>query len=151
MLTQMMTGDLHNATRCNVGRGRRGFTLVEVLIALAIAALGFGVILHSVGLQMSVVANSLNRHQMLLYASQVLETNLASGLVEEEVTEAEISSSSATEEGEDASEAIERFVYSLDTQPVTADPRIQQVTAQITSPSGQLLRLSAYRLRVKRD
>lgn len=146
-----MTGEPRNKNRCTAEKRRPGFTLIEVLVALAIAALGFGVVLHSVGLQMSVVANSMNRHQMLLYASQVLETNLANGLVEEEVTETELTSSNAKEEGEDASEAIERFTYALDTSPVTADPRIQQVSAQINSPNGSMLRLSAYRLRIKRD
>jgi prepilin-type N-terminal cleavage/methylation domain-containing protein len=133
-------------------RAGEGFTLVEVLVALAMAAIGFGVILHSVGLQMSMVANSLNRHQMLLYASQVLETHLANGLVEEQVTEAEVSSSQE-EEGEegDPSQLLPRFIYGLDTQPVTADPRVQQVTASVKGPIRGGVRLSAYRLRVKRD
>jgi prepilin-type N-terminal cleavage/methylation domain-containing protein len=135
----------------NSKRGDKGFTLVEVLIALAMAAIGFGVILHSVGLQMSLVANSLNRHQMLLYASQVLETSLANGLTEEQVTEAEVSSDDSEAGGEEATEAMPRFIYGLDTQPVTADPRVQQVTASIKAPNGGGVRLSAYRLRVKRD
>lgn len=128
-----------------------GFTLVEVLIALAMAALGFGVILHSVGMQMSLVANSLNRHQMLLYASQVLETNLANGLTEEKVTEAEISGDDPESEDYDAGKLLPKYVYGIDTMPVTADPRVQQVTAFIQGPNGGSLRLSAYRLRVKRD
>ena len=125
--------------------------MVEVLIALAMAALGFGVILHSVGLQMSLVATSLNRHQMLLYASQVLETQLANGLVEEQVTEAEVSSEEQEGEEGDPSQLLPRFVYGLDTQPVTADPRVQQVTATVKGPIRGGIRLSAYRLRVKRD
>jgi prepilin-type N-terminal cleavage/methylation domain-containing protein len=139
-----------------MGDGKRkkpeAFTLVEVLIALAIAAIGFGVILHSIGMQLSLVGNSLTRHQMLLYASQVLETSLANGLVEEQVTDAEISAAAEddSDQGE-ASEAIARFVYGLETVPVTADPRVQQVTASIKGPSHHGLRLSAYRLRVKRD
>lgn len=133
---------------------KQGFTLVEVLIALAIAALAFGVILHSVGLQMSVVANSIDRHQMLLYASQVLETNLANGLTEETVTDAEISDQAESEEGETSAEddaKITRYVYSLESMPVTADPRVQQVTASIKGRNGGGVRLSAYRLRVTRD
>lgn len=143
-----MTGDRKNEPQ----RRGEGFTLVEVLIALAMAALGFGVILHSVGMQMSLVANSLNRHQMLLYASQVLETNLASGKVEEEVTDAEISSSLQDDEGgQEATEIMTRFIYSLETNPVTADPRVQQVTAALQGPNKMGVRLSAYRLRVIRD
>ena len=129
----------------------KGFTLVEVLIALAMAALGFGVILHSVGMQMSLVANSLNRHQMLLYASQVLETNLANGMTDEKVTEAEISGENPESEDFAGSQLMSKFVYSIDTNPVTADPRVQQVTAHIQGPSGVGLRLAAYRLRIKRD
>jgi prepilin-type N-terminal cleavage/methylation domain-containing protein len=128
-----------------------GFTLVEVLLALAMAALGFGVILHTVGLQMSLVANCLDRHQMLLYASQVLETNMAKGLTEEKVTDAEISSKDMEpEEGEEDLEVAPRFVYGLESNPVTADPRVQQVTASIKGRNSGI-RLSAYRLRVKRD
>lgn len=143
-----MTGDRKKEP---AGRSE-GFTLLEVLIALAMAALGFGVILHSVGMQMSLVANSLNRHQMLLYASQVLETNLSKGLVEEEVTEAEISSDFEDDEGgQEATEIMSRFIYSLESNPVTADPRVQQVTAALQGPNKMGLRLSAYRLRVQRE
>lgn len=143
-----MTGDSpHKAARPG-----RGFTLVEVLLALAMAALGFGVILHSVGMQLSLVANSVTRHQMLLYASQVLETNLANGLVEEQISEAEISADSEIEDGsETPTSVLTRYVYGLDTEPVTADPRVQQVTASVQAPNGGHLRISAYRLRVKRD
>jgi hypothetical protein len=119
-------------------------------MALAMAALGFGVILHSVGLQLSLVANSMTRHQMLLYASQVLETSLANGLVEEQVSEAEISMD-PVDGSETPNSVMTRFVYGLDTQPVTADPRVQQVTASIEGPNRQRLQISAYRLRVKRD
>ena len=140
-----MTGELKKEQR------GKGFTLVEVLIALAMAALGFGVILHSVGLQMSLVANSLGRHQMLLYASQVLETNLANGLVEEKVTDAEFSTKEADEGDGDGGAVPVKFLYSLDANPVTADPRVQQVTTTILGPKGRAVRLSAYRLRVKRD
>jgi prepilin-type N-terminal cleavage/methylation domain-containing protein len=141
-----MTGDPQKKARAGPG-----FTLVEVLMALAMAALGFGVILHSLGMQLSLVANSMTRHQMLLYASQVLETNLANGLVEEQVSEAEISQQDSQGEGDDPTAVMARYMYGLDTQPVTADPRVQQVTATVQGPNGQQVRLSAYRLRVKRD
>ncbi len=131
-----------------------GFTLVEVLISLAIAAIGFGVVLHSVGLQMALVANSLNRHQTLLYASQVLEAKLASGDVEEDITDAEIRAFDRdTESGSDMAAAggsVVRYLYSLEAQPVTADPRVQQVTTRVQGGRSSL-RLSAYRIRVKRN
>ncbi len=131
-----------------------GFTLVEVLIALAMAALGFGVVLHSVGLQMTVVATSVDRHQMLLYASQVLETNLALGLGEDEVDERELQEDDEedvdAEDYRDQMVKASRYLYSLKMKPVTADPRIQQVTARVQgSRSG--ISLSAYRLRIQRE
>ena len=46
---------------------------------------------------------------------------------------------------------ITRYVYSLESMPVTADPRVQQVTASIKGRNGGGVRLSAYRLRVTRD
>lgn len=132
---------------------RLGFTLVEVLIALALAAVGFGVVLHSVGMQMSLVANSIERHQMLLYASQILETNLAKGQAEEDIDEAEISSSmdeiSADEKAQGYEKAT-KFVYSMKIEPVTSDPRVQEVAVTVKGSKSRL-RLSAYRVRVKRD
>lgn len=145
-MLQKMTGEKKGQKQTG-----RGFTLVEVLVALAMAALGFGVILHSVGLQLSLVSSCLERHQMLLSASQILESRLASGQVEDDVTEEELEAAVEGEQGEDATEALVRYTYSLTTHPVTADPRVQQVTAMVKGPNGPGIRLSAYRLRVKRD
>lgn len=123
-----------------------GFTLVEVLIALAIAAIGFGVILHSIGLQMSLVATSVERHQMLLHASQALETSLSRGTSGDEEVEAPIGSSERDQEDGE----VQRFFYSLSAKPVTADPRIQEVTVTVKGSRGQT-RLAAYRVRVRRE
>jgi prepilin-type N-terminal cleavage/methylation domain-containing protein len=125
-----------------------GFTLVEVLIALAIAAIGFGVVLHSVGLQMTLVATSVERHQMLMFASEVLETSLSRGTLGDEVVDQPISHTTRKQEEEGT--VPPRFFYALSTQPVTADPRIQQVSVIVRGDRGQV-RLSAYRLRVRRD
>lgn len=147
MLTKVTEAPKHKSVRS-------GFTLVEVLISLAIAAIGFGVVLHSVGLQMSVVANSLNRHQMLLYASQVLEAKLASGEVEEDITDAEIRAFDRDSESDSSAAAgagtVARYLYSLEARPVTADPRVQQVTTAVKGGRSSL-RLSAYRIRVQRN
>lgn len=125
----------------------RGFTLVEVLIALAVGAVAFGVVLHSVGLQMTLVANSVERHQMLMYASEALETALARGTLGEEEIEAPIDRSSRNSDEEEAAPA---FFYSIGAKPVTADPRVQQVSVTVKGRRGQV-RLSAYRLRVRRN
>ena len=128
-----------------------GFTLVEVLIALAIAAVGFGVVLHGIGLQMTLVATAVERHQMLMYASESLETAMARGTTGEEMVEEPIerftrSNSEREEEGLETA----RFFYKISAEPVTADPRVQQITVQVRADRGQV-RLSAYRLRVKRQ
>ena len=128
---------------------RQGFTLVEVLIALAMAALGFGVVLHSVGLQMSLVSTSLDRHQMLMYASEALETNLANGTIEEESEPKEVPIGRQNTDQAEAEAALSKYFYSLEARPVTADPRVQQVSVHVKGPLG-FVRLSAYRLRVKR-
>ena len=133
---------------------KSGFTLVEVLIALAMAALGFGVVLHSVGLQMTTVATSVDRHQMLLYASQVLETNLALGLGEDEVDEKELQEDEESDiDSEDRNDQMvkaSRYTYSIKMRPVTADPRVQQVTARVQGGRSGMS-LSAYRLRIQRE
>lgn len=139
-------------TRVGKISAREGFTLVEVLVALAMAAVGFGVVLHSVGLQMAVVAGAVDRHQMLLYSSQLLETNLAAGLGEEDVDEQELveEDESDSEDRRDQMVKASQYLYSIKLSPVTADPRIQQVTATLRAGRGST-RLSAYRLRIQRE
>lgn len=132
---------------------RSGFTLVEVLIALAIAALGFGVVLHSVGLQMSLVAGAVDRHQMLMHASEALERTLSSGKFVNSGSELAYDNpdtdQNSEQEGEEELEAAQYF-YTLNASPVTADPRIQKVSVKVRGGRGQV-HLSAYRIRVKRD
>lgn len=129
----------------------QGFTLVEVLIALALAAIGFGVVLNGVGLQMTLVATSVEKHQMLMYASEAMENAMSRGTLGDEEVEESINhfSRSKSEREEEGLEQAE-FLYSISTQPVTADPRVQQVTVQVRGDRG-LVRLAAYRLRVKRE
>ena len=128
----------------------QGFTLVEVLVALAIAALGFGVVLHSLGLQMSLVGSSLERHQMLMYASEALEANLTAGTLNDTEVEVPFDQSRGTDRSESQAIQSAQYFYSLGVQPVTADPRIQQVSVRVEGRRGQV-RLSAYRLKVRRE
>lgn len=134
------------------GGSRQAFTLVEVLLALAIAAIGFGVVLHSVGLQLSTVSTSIERHQMLMFASQALETSMARGTMgeEEEIKDQPIDDFRSGDQEDDLARQSARFVYSLDAKPVTADPRVQQVSVTVKGSRG-VTRLAAYRLRVKRQ
>ena len=126
----------------------KGFTLVEVILALAIAALGFGVVLHSVGLQMTLVSSSVERHQMLMYASEALEAALARGTLGDEEVEVPIGRQSRNQDKEGVPE-LTGYLYNITAKPVTADPRVQQVTVTVKGRRGQV-RLSAYRLRVRR-
>lgn len=126
---------------------QHGFTLVEVLIALAIAAIGFGVVLHSMGLHLSSVANSIDRHQMLMYGSQVLEESLAKGTFGDVEFDERSVGAYDDQEGD---LRVERYFYTLENDPVTADPRILQVTANIRGGRGSL-RLSAYTIRIQRE
>lgn len=134
------------AANCNRSK-QQGFTLVEVLIALAMAALGFGVVLHSVGLQMSLVSGCLDRHQMLLYGSQVIETQMAAGVSSEKIVDETLAVAPTSDSTE-----LEptQFVYGVDSQPVTADPRMQQVNVTVKNGRHQI-RLSAYRVRIRRN
>lgn len=132
----------------NCVSGNQGFTLVEVLVALAMAAIGFGVVLHSVGQQMTLVATSVDRHQMLLYASQALETGMARGVSgEEEVEEQPIGRQD--ENQDDSAVQPAEYFYKLESKPVTADPRVQQVSVTVRGNRGRV-KLGAYRLRVRR-
>lgn len=128
---------------------KSGFTLVEVLVALAIAALGFGVILHSLGLQLTTVATSVDRHQMLMSASQVLETSLANGKLVQDRSDVPLVSDRRSSR-ESTSIEISRFLYSLRSSPVTSDPRIQQVQTTVTNGRRRAT-LSAYRLKIRRE
>lgn len=128
----------------------RGFSLVEVLLALAMAAVGFGVVLHSVGRQMAVVSGSLDRHQMLMYASEALESNLARGVINNEVEEHEVPIGAFGDTEDEAETEVAKYFYKVEAAPVTADPRVEQVTVTINGDKGTL-RLSAYRLKVRRE
>lgn len=116
-------------------------------MALAMAALGFGVVLNSIGKQLTLVATSIDRHQMLMHASESLETSMARGTQGNEEVEEPIPGFSRAAQEESVQAA---YFYSLQAKPVTADPRVQQVSVTVKGDRGRV-RLSAYRLRVKRE
>lgn len=118
-------------------------------MALAIAAIGFGVVLHSVGLQLSMVAGSVDRHQMLMYASEALEAGMARGTLGDEVVNDEPIGAFGRTEDESATQ-VANYLYAIDAKPVTADPRVEQVSVTVKGDRG-IVRLSAYRIRVRRD
>lgn len=113
---------------------REGFTLVEVLVAVAIVALALGVILRSSSLQILTISRSMTRYQAMLYASSVLEVKLAQGISDTKVED-----------------SVGRYSYSLETSVVTADPRVQQVRVLVDGGGNVGVSLAAYRLRIRGD
>ncbi|MCA9791672.1 MAG: prepilin-type N-terminal cleavage/methylation domain-containing protein [Candidatus Eremiobacteraeota bacterium] len=113
---------------------RTGFSLLEVLAAMAIAALTFGVLLRSVSLQILTISRATARYQSLSYASALLERKMAEGVTEDEAI----------------TDELDDYSYRVDTHVVTADPRVQQVEVVVKSNQGGGASLSAYRLRIRR-
>ncbi len=111
-----------------------GFTLVEVLVAVAIVSLALGVILRSSSLQILTISRATTRYQAMLYASSVLEVKLAQR-VGDSTVEDEVGS----------------YSYSLETSAVTADPRVQQVRVVVNGKGNVGVSLAAYRLRIRGD
>ena len=104
-------------------RGDRGFTFLELLIAVAILGTAFTVLLsaHATAIRQEGRARSLMRATLL--ARQVLtETEIADDLP------------LGTQEGE-FGEGFEGFTWNRRVE-TTEFPRIRQVTIQVTWPSG---------------
>lgn len=113
---------------------RRGFTLSEVLLGLALAALVLGVVLQSTTRDTLSVARMPSRYQALLRASQVLEYRMEEDRQSDDAT----------------GSAGEKFPYDLSTKPVVSDPRVEQVEVAVASGDRRREVVSAYRLRVRR-
>ena len=112
-----------------------GFTLVEVLIALGLAAVVLGVVLQSASRDVLSVSRTPQRYQALLRASQVLEVRM-----EED-----------RQGGDPLGSVGEKFPYDLSTKPVVTDPRVAQVEVAVGSGGRQRESVSAYRLRIRRQ
>lgn len=114
------------------GRPAGGFTLLEVLLALALAALVLGTLLSSAGVQTLRIARIGPRYQALLCASRILEKAADEGFRGEE---------SGNERGLD---------WRLRTSPVSADPRLEQIRVELPGAGpGSSVVLTAYRLRAR--
>ena len=114
---------------------RKAFTLVEVLLGLALTSIVLGVVLQSATRDTLSVARTPDRYQALLRASQVLEYRM-----EED------------RQGDDArGSAGEKFPYDISNKPVVTDPRVEQVEVIVGAGSGLRETVSAYRLRIRRS
>ncbi len=118
----------------DIGRPTGGFTLLEVLLALALAALVLGTLLSSAGVQTLRIARIEPRYQALLTASRVLEKAADQRFRGEE---------SGSGQG---------LEWRLQTAPVPADPRLEQIRVEVrgTRPGTSVV-LAAYRLRARHE
>lgn len=119
----------------------RAFSLVEVLVAMALAALVLGVLLRSVGLELSGVARVMPRFQNLVLASYELEAALGERTPGEETRDFY---PYPLQPGEGDPWKLE-----LSSEVTTADPRLEQVTLVLTPTNGPPVTVSAYRLRAR--
>ncbi len=107
----------------------RGFTLLEVLIALSIASLSLGSILSDVGRQVIRVNKIEPKYRNLLAAGSEVER-----AAEERI--------SSDETGEELGR-----VYHLTVRSMAADARIEEVNVTVDGGRGTKVTLKTYRLR----
>lgn len=119
----------------------RAFSLVEVLVAMALAALVLGVLLRSVGLELAGVARVIPRFQNLVLASYELEAALGERTPGEESRDFY---PYPREPGEG-----DPWKLVLESEVTTADPRLEQVTLTLTPATGVPVSVTAYRLRAR--
>ncbi len=115
-----------------IRRGPGGFTLLEVLFALALATITLGVLLSSASSQVLRVGLVEPRYQSILTASRLLER-----------------AADRRQTGE-ASGRTEQGTWRLDISTVPADPRVDQLNLQVQGQRpGTSVTLQAWRLRAR--
>lgn len=113
---------------------RRAFTLLEVLLALAISGVGLALLLQSLSQQWTSLEQMPGRYQALLNGVTILEDSLDRGKLAEE--------NYLDEEG---------WGYELTVMPALGDARVQQVQVEYHLKSGERASARAYTLKVKRS
>lgn len=112
-------------------RRAAGFSLMEVLIALALATIVLGVLLSSASTQTMRIARVDTRYQAILTASAVLDR----------AANQKFTGRESGEEGD--------FEYEVVVGTVPADPRVDELKATVTGPRGLRVEMAAYRLRAQ--
>lgn len=125
-----------------------GFTLVEVLIGLALLVIALGVVLNNVSRDTMSIARSHSRYQALLRCSSQLERKM-----ERESGQPRKGTEvlNTIGEGKESKNNPEAAKVETAVKVVTADPRVEQVEVTSAYSNNQRISLSAYRLRVRRQ
>ena len=118
----------------------QAFTLVEVLLGLALAVIVLGIVLNSISRETVAISRNRIRYQALLRASLALEQKM----------EQDASQDKSTAPLGSAPEEKNAVAVETSAKVVTADPRVEQVEVAVPYGLGSRLSLSAYRLRVRR-
>ncbi len=108
---------------------RRGFSLLEVLVSLALGSLVLGVVLHDVSGHVVRLANVEPNYRAMLTANAVLERAMANH-------------STNAESGEENG-----LEYQIEANSVDADSRVMELKATVSASNGRSVNLSVYLLR----
>lgn len=125
----------------------KAFTLVEVLVGLALASIVLGVILNTVSRQTVAVSRNRARYQGMLRASQSLEYKMELDAAGAGGKTAVTTSPTGTHPADKITSGPTPEIL---TRPVLSDSRVEQVEASIAYGSGLRCYMNAYRLRVRR-
>ena len=122
---------------------RSGFTLVEVLIALGLAAIFLGVALNAIARDTLAVAQVSSRYQNTVWAGQGLEIKMEQGAT---------TSSNQTGPTDPGNSSIgTQFVVNITMSDVIADPRVQAVESRVGQDEGSSRAVTGFRLKIRRQ
>ena len=117
----------------NFARRVRGFSLLEVLVAMALGSMVVGVVLSDVSGHVVRLARVEPYYRAMVVADSVLELAMAKHTV-------------SSESGEESG-----LAYQIEAGSVAADSRVMELKATVTGSNGRPVSLSVYRLRSVMD
>lgn len=110
-------------------RRSQGFSLMEVLVSMALGSLVVGIVLSDVSSNVVRLARVEPNYRAMIIANTVLERAMS---------EHATSSESGEENG---------FPYQIEAGSVAADSRVMELKATVTASNGRPISLAVYRLR----